>query len=85
MVAGNIVTGHENSSRVRARGRSRSSRKGEPMGVENTLRDTGWSFSHSGARSTRGLDRSPGSWETLKREKKENAHFLVSNSPFKSH
>ena len=60
MVAGNIVTGHENSSRVRARGRSRSSRKGEPMGAENTLRDTGWSFSHSGTRSTRGLQRRPG-------------------------
>lgn len=29
---------------VRARGRSRSSRKGEPMGAENTLRDTGWPF-----------------------------------------
>lgn len=33
--------------------------KGEPMGTENTLRDTGWSFSHSRTRSTRGLCHSP--------------------------
>ena len=80
--------------RVRARGRSRSSRKGEPMGAENTLRDTGWSFSHSGARSTRGLDRSPVTLRnsTLERKKKKknrkkrkkNAHFLAIKSPFKS-